>query len=63
MSTWKTVPNKLPADGEIVWVRLNYWFGEPFLAKWKETSQVFIEQETALLMQYPFWTISRWRSQ
>lgn len=61
-SPWRTLPNDPPGDGEIVWVRLNYWFGPPFLAKWDRTAQVFMAEPTHEF-QYPFWTISRWRPQ
>ena len=63
MGPWKTLPLDLPTDGEDVWVRLNYWFGAPFLATWDAGSMTFKEVSSPLGMQYPFWTISRWASQ
>ena len=62
MSTWKTLPQDKPADGEEVWIRLNYWFGAPFLAKWDLSNQQFFASPGYELI-YPLWTISRWRSQ
>ncbi len=62
MLIWKTIPQVVPTDGETVWVRLNYWFGPPFLALWDKTSQTFTEQIHGTYI-YPVWSISRWASQ
>lgn len=62
MPTWKTLPQATPADTEEVWVRLNYWFGAPFLATWMEVDQQF-KSTTPIPIIYPAWTISRWKSQ
>jgi hypothetical protein len=61
MAVWKTLPVQVPGDGEVVWVRLNYWFGPPFQAKWSD-ADLWFESLTGLALKYPFWTISRWRS-
>lgn len=61
-SPWKTLPIDQPQDGRVVWVRLNYWFGAPFLAEFNEALGTFRAQYGAGY-EYPFWTISRWRSQ
>jgi hypothetical protein len=61
-SPWKTLPTENPGDGDVVWVRLNYWFGPPFLAQYDRTAQTFTSQ-TIDVFVYPFWTISRWRPQ
>lgn len=59
---WKTLPSQEPRDGEEVWVRLNYWFGPPFKAKWRASDKTF-EYNSDSSFPYPFWTISRWASQ
>jgi len=61
MQKWKTVPEELPVDQSIVWVRINYWFGQPFLAKWDLASQSFISEDTDLI--YPVWSVMRWKYQ
>lgn len=63
MGPWKTLPLEVPNDGEDVWVRLNYWFGPPFLARWDQTAQTFIDKLGPANLIYPVWTISRWASQ
>lgn len=55
---WKTLPDTIPRDGRVYWVRLNYWFGQPFQATWVETDLVFRVTDTVEL-DYPFWTVSR----
>ncbi len=59
MSLWKTMPTTLPADGQTVWVRLNYWFGQPFKAVWNLPTEDFISVDNSII--YPVWSISRWR--
>lgn len=59
---WQTLPLQKPGDGEVVWARLNYWFGQPFLATWRDLTQAF-EPIAYPGLFYPFWTVSRWRSQ
>ena len=61
MLKWKSTPQDLPADGAIVWCRLNYWFGPPFLASWSVTQQSFISSVNSII--YPVWTVSRWKTQ
>lgn len=57
-SPWQSLPLQVPTDGATVWVRLNYWFGEPFEAVWDEGNQWF--RDTGPIgFRWPFWTISR----
>jgi hypothetical protein len=58
-SNWKTLPNNLPIDGSTVWVRIEYYYGEPFKAIWNLSSKTFISVINSL--EYPFWTVSRWK--
>lgn len=57
---WFTLPTQVPANGQTCWVRLNYWFGQPFQAKWDEGEQTFVAVPGEVF-RYPFWSISRWR--
>lgn len=59
MGPWQTLPLQEPADGELCWVRLNYWFGAPFQAKWVKSTKTF-NPAADPSFEYPFWTISRW---
>ena len=40
-SDWKILPLDVPTDAQVVWIRINYWFGQPVLAAWDETNQQF----------------------
>jgi len=60
MSIWKTIPKNLPGDGATVWVRLNYWFGQPFQAVWSLANEQFTSVDNSMV--FPVWTISRWRN-
>jgi hypothetical protein len=60
MSLWFTTPKNLPVDGSEVWVRLNYWFGQPFKAVWSLANQEFTSSDNSMV--YPVWSISRWRN-
>ncbi len=57
---WYTLPVEIPQDGTLCYVRLNYWFGQPFKAYWREALQAW-EPDLAPAYRYPFWTVSRWR--
>lgn len=58
MSVWYTSPDNIPLDGQTVWVRLNYWFGQPFLAVWNLATEEFVSVDNSV--HYPAWSISRW---
>jgi len=62
MSPWRTLPLQSPPDGATVWVRLNYWFGPPFLAVWSSISHTFTASVGTAIV-YPAWAISRWKPQ
>lgn len=59
MSVWKTMPGDIPKDGDVVWVRLRDWSGEPFQAKWTASEQTFTDQTNSLV--FPWWIVARWR--
>jgi hypothetical protein len=57
---WYTLPELLPVDQDIVWIRLNYWFGEPCLAVFNLTTLTFTTINTSVI--YPTYSINRWRN-
>ena len=61
MEKWKTMPKDIPLDADIVWCRLDYWFGAPFLAYWVEAQQSFVSLDNSLI--FPCYEVSRWRAQ
>lgn len=58
---WNKISQKLPANGEVVWCRNNYFYGTPFLGTYTTTDQTFTCNITAII--FPSWTIARWRYQ
>jgi len=59
MSDWKTTPQDMPIPLTNCWVRLNYWFGAPFLAQWDSVQDGWIDIVNSKF--YPIWSISRWK--
>jgi hypothetical protein len=59
MTSWQTLPTQMPTDGSEVWVRLDQWFGKPFLAYWTEADQNFYDGVNRLY--FPWWRVARWR--
>jgi len=58
---WKTLPLLKPVDQEIVWIRIKYYYGDPFLAKWDLASLTFSSSVNSI--PYPAYVVSRWKSQ
>jgi hypothetical protein len=60
MAKWNNVSVVLPTPGQIVWVRVNYFYGTPFKAQWENDTFAFNSLVTGL--SFPFWTVARWKS-
>lgn len=58
---WKTIPENVPTDTEVVWVRLNYFSGIAILAEWDASNQQFTSVTNSIV--YPAWIVGRWKSQ
>lgn len=58
---WKTLPANLPADEEVVWIRIKYYYSAPFLAAWDLATLTFTSSTNSI--EYPAWTVARWKSQ
>jgi len=61
MSQWHYFPLDIPADQDIVWIRLIYSYSTAFLAQYVAADQCFISQENDII--FPAWTIFRWKAQ
>ncbi len=61
MSTWKTFPLNTPADLEVVWVRVKYYYSTPFLATYHAFDVQFVSIDNTI--PYPLWCIARWKPQ
>jgi hypothetical protein len=60
MPVWLVFPTNIPADGSYVWIRIKYYYSEPFKAVWDLTSQTFVSVDNSIV--YPAWSVARWRS-
>lgn len=58
---WKQLPLTIPADQELVWIRLQRWAGASFLAEWDASSQSFKDRTNEQI--YPIYAVSYWKSQ
>lgn len=59
MAVWKTFPVAIPVDGSTVWIRITYYYSEPFKAVYDVTSQTFVSETNSIV--YPAWSVARWR--
>jgi hypothetical protein len=59
MNKWFSTPGTLPEEHQECWVRLNYWFGQPFKAVWQGGEDGWKDSVNDIV--YPVWSISRWR--
>jgi alkylated DNA nucleotide flippase Atl1 len=57
---WKSLFKELPANNQIVWIRVLNQYGELAQAKWKNSSQKFIVVLTGV--EIPAYQVSRWKS-
>ena len=58
---WQSIFLTLPADQQIVWVRVLDVYGQLALALYDSTSQTFIIQTTGVVI--PVYIVSRWKAQ
>jgi len=57
---WKSPALELPTDGDIVWVRILNYYGEPFQAKYTDADQTFTSQVSPLI--FPAYYVARWKA-
>jgi hypothetical protein len=56
---WKSMPELVPADAAVVWVRRAYW-SVPTLATWDETAQTMTFAGGLVL---PWHAMMKWKAQ
>jgi hypothetical protein len=56
---WQSMPESVPADAAVVWVRRAYW-SVPSLATWAEASQEFSFASGLIL---PWYECMKWKAQ
>ncbi len=60
-SPWNTIFKILPANNEIVWIRVLNVYGEITLAKYKASQEKFKVMTTNI--KIPVYQVSRWKPQ
>jgi hypothetical protein len=58
---WQSVFESLPANNEVVWVRVLNYYGEPVLAQYKSFQDEFTSVTTSV--DFPVFYVARWKSQ
>lgn len=61
MSPWFHLPDQIPTDTQTVWVRVEYYYSEPFLAIFNLGTLTFTSIDNSIV--YPVWVIARWKPQ
>lgn len=59
MAKWFSIPESIPTDGATVWVRIKYFYTEPFQAVYSVSAQTFTSVTNSII--FPAWTIARWQ--
>lgn len=57
---WYFIPNNVPADNQLVWVRLYNGYEDAFEATYNATLQNFTFSLTNII--YPVWMIAKWKA-
>jgi len=58
---WKSVLFELPANMQVVWIRVLNIYGEPVLAEYRSAQKTFTTQTTGIILNARF--IARWKPQ
>lgn len=58
---WNNPLESLPSNAEVVWIRVGTNYGDPFLAQYNSSTQIFTGQDSGILV--PAYMVARWKSQ
>jgi hypothetical protein len=58
-TTWKSIFKETPIDGQVVWVRVQWFFGYPVVCSYDLTLQQFTDIDTGIVI--PAYVVGRWR--
>jgi hypothetical protein len=61
MATWLHLPDEIPTDTQTVWIRVEYYYSEPFLAVFSLSALTFTSVDNTIV--YPAWVVARWKPQ
>ena len=56
---WYRFPLNVPADEQVCWCRVNYYYGTPFLAIYNGAAETFTSVVNGIT--YPVYMVARWR--
>lgn len=56
--TWYILPNTIPNNAETVYIRIKYYYGQPFEAVYSVANQDFTSVTNSIV--YPAWAVARW---
>ena len=59
MAKWFTIPKNVPINGQTVWVRVKYYYSDPFQAVYNSSTQEYTSVLNSII--FPSWTIARWQ--
>jgi hypothetical protein len=59
MATWFHFPKNIPVDGSTVWIRVTYYYSDPFKAVWNNSTKLFTSVENSI--EYPAYVVARWQ--
>jgi hypothetical protein len=60
MSKWLQFPDSMPENSDVCWIRIKYYYGEPFQAYWDVATLSFVSLVNSI--PYHASLVSRWRA-
>lgn len=58
---WTDIQEELPIDGSTVWIRVGTNYGNPVLAEFTLSTQIFVCDDSGLIV--PAYMVARWKEQ
>jgi hypothetical protein len=59
MDQWYKLPVSVPDDGSTCWVRIQYYYSQPFKAIYSASDHSFTSLVNSIV--YPAWSVARWK--
>jgi hypothetical protein len=60
MAIWKKLPNEEPVNASECWVRVSYYYSQPFKALYSASTKEFTSSVNSIV--YPAWSVARWKN-
>jgi hypothetical protein len=58
MYVWYKFPYDIPDDNQVCWIRVNYYYGTPFLAIYNRAAETFVSNDNSIT--FPAYMVARW---